>query len=38
MDRDSAAETNAEQLRRADALDPDVPTDKEGNRLEPAWW
>jgi hypothetical protein len=34
LDRDSAAETNAEQLRRADALDPDVRTDKEGNRLD----
>jgi hypothetical protein len=34
MDRDAAAATTAEQLRRADALDPDVRTDKEGNRLD----
>jgi hypothetical protein len=32
-ERDRAAAASAEQLRRADALDPDVRTDKDGNRL-----
>ena len=32
--RDAAAATTEEQLRRADALDPEVATDKEGNRLD----
>ena len=34
MDRAAAAEASQEQLRRADALDPDVATDKEGYRLD----
>lgn len=34
MDRASAAAASQEQLRRADALDPDVATDKEGYRLD----
>jgi hypothetical protein len=36
MARDTAASTSEEHLRRADALDPDVPTDKEGHRLDEA--
>ena len=36
MERDTAATTSAEKLRRADALDPDVATDKEGYRLDEA--
>jgi hypothetical protein len=34
LDRDTAAEQSREQLRRADALDPDVRTDREGYRLD----
>jgi hypothetical protein len=34
MDRDTAAATSEEKLRRADALDPDVKTDREGYRLD----
>jgi Tfp pilus assembly protein PilE len=34
MDRDTAAATSEEKLRRADALDPDVRTDSEGYRLD----
>ena len=33
IERDAAQEESAAQLRRADALDPDVPTDSDGRRL-----
>lgn len=33
IDRDAAQEESAAQLRRADALDPDVATDSDGRRL-----
>ncbi|HEU4332039.1 MAG TPA: hypothetical protein VFR40_13045 [Lapillicoccus sp.] len=34
LDRDAAAAESQEKLRRADALDPDVRTDKEGYRVD----